>query len=249
MEQVKADVVVLGSGAAGMAAAITAAEGGAKVVVLEKRPFPGGASNTPIGFMAVRKDQACGDKAFKVHMDYTRWTANADLVNTWINRVGEIPEWLTGIGVAAVLVAELPLEKIGQSSSEFGGGGAGFNIADVYFLRGEGKGHGGATMVKTMVAKAKELGVDIRLATPAKKILKVGNRIVGVRAEDKSGKAIHVDAKAVVVATAGFNDDAEMIKKYSGFEFTLDPGCDAPVNTKPENMEAFSAAAQEFGKG
>jgi len=28
----------------------------------------------------------------------------------------------------------------------------------------------------------------------------------------------------------------------------LAPGCDAPVNTKPENMEAFAAAAHEFGK-
>lgn len=28
----------------------------------------------------------------------------------------------------------------------------------------------------------------------------------------------------------------------------LCPGCDAPVNTKPENMEAFVAAAQEFGR-
>ena len=27
------------------------------------------------------------------------------------------------------------------------------------------------------------------------------------------------------------------------------PGCDVPVNTKPENMKAFSAAAHEFGKG
>lgn len=28
----------------------------------------------------------------------------------------------------------------------------------------------------------------------------------------------------------------------------LCPGCDAPVNTKPENMKAFVAAADEFGK-
>lgn len=27
----------------------------------------------------------------------------------------------------------------------------------------------------------------------------------------------------------------------------LCPGCDDPINTKPENMEAFVAAAREFG--
>jgi fumarate reductase flavoprotein subunit len=31
-----------------------------------------------------------------------------------------------------------------------------------------------------------------------------------------------VDAKAVVIATAGFNEDPKMIKKYSGAEYTLD---------------------------
>ena len=50
VEHIQADVVVLGTGGAGMAAAVTAAEAGAKVVILEKRPFPGGASNTPVGF-------------------------------------------------------------------------------------------------------------------------------------------------------------------------------------------------------
>jgi len=29
----------------------------------------------------------------------------------------------------------------------------------------------------------------------------------------------------------------------------LCPGCDAPINTKPENMEAFAAACVEFGRG
>ena len=28
----------------------------------------------------------------------------------------------------------------------------------------------------------------------------------------------------------------------------LCPGCDAPINTKPENMAAFVAAAREYGK-
>ena len=66
-----------------MAAAITAAEGGAKVVVLEKRPFPGGASNTPVGFGFVKNDRESQDKAFKVHMEGTLWTANADLVRAY----------------------------------------------------------------------------------------------------------------------------------------------------------------------
>jgi len=39
------DVIVIGSGVTGMAAAITAAEGGLKVVVFEKQRTLGGTSN------------------------------------------------------------------------------------------------------------------------------------------------------------------------------------------------------------
>ena len=41
MEQIKADIAIIGTGAAGMTAAIRAAQQDAKVVIFEKRPFPG----------------------------------------------------------------------------------------------------------------------------------------------------------------------------------------------------------------
>ena len=88
LEYIKADVAVLGTGGAGMASAITAAEGGAKVVILEKRPFPGGASNTPVGFGFVKKDKESQERAFNAHMDGTLWTANADLVKAYVTTSG-----------------------------------------------------------------------------------------------------------------------------------------------------------------
>ncbi|MBN1161613.1 MAG: FAD-binding protein [Dehalococcoidales bacterium] len=50
VEHFNADVAVLGTGGAGMAAAITAAEGGAKVIVLEKNLFQVGHPIPPVGF-------------------------------------------------------------------------------------------------------------------------------------------------------------------------------------------------------
>jgi len=50
---VNADIAVVGAGSAGLAAAVTAAEGGAKVVILEKMPFAGGSSNFAEGVFAV----------------------------------------------------------------------------------------------------------------------------------------------------------------------------------------------------
>jgi len=40
----------------------------------------------------------------------------------------------------------------------------------------------------------------------------------------------------------------DLVRDIGPYGLILCPGCDAPVNTKPENMEAFVAAAQEFGK-
>ena len=57
------DVVVIGSGASGLAAAVTAAEGGAKVIVFEKQRSLGGTSNFFDGMFAVESDDAAG----KVH--------------------------------------------------------------------------------------------------------------------------------------------------------------------------------------
>jgi fumarate reductase flavoprotein subunit len=221
MEHIKADVVVLGTGGAGMASAITAAEGGAKVVLLEKRPFPGGASNTPVGFGFVKMDRESQDKAFKIHMEGTLWTANADLVRAFCDASGEIPAWLTAMGVQA----DFPNQGIPMAAEPAPGNGRSQAVVDIEgycSLKAIGRGHGGAQLIKAMVARARELGVDILFSTPGKKILRAGDRTSGVYAETKTGSTVHIDARAMIIATAGFNEDPEMIKKYSGYDFTLD---------------------------
>ncbi len=52
---------------------------------------------------------------------------------------------------------------------------------------------------------------------------------------------------------AGTPDDvytyvSEQIELFEGKGLILCPGCDAPINARPENMEAFVAAAHEYGK-
>ena len=65
MQNLKVDIVVMGSGGAGLTAAITALDYGASVACFEKRPFQGGAvSNCPIINMAVKNDPKYQAKAF-----------------------------------------------------------------------------------------------------------------------------------------------------------------------------------------
>ncbi len=53
-----------------------------------------------------------------------------------------------------------------------------------------------APMMKAMAERAADLGVDIRLNTPVKSLIKENGRVVGVIAEDQNGETIEARAKA-----------------------------------------------------
>ena len=103
---VETDVVVIGSGAAGMAAAVTAAEGGAKVVVFEKQRSLGGTTNFLHGTFAAESDMQrerfidfTRDEAFRHIMDYSHWKANPWLVRAIVDESGATIQWLQDRGV------------------------------------------------------------------------------------------------------------------------------------------------------
>jgi fumarate reductase flavoprotein subunit len=78
-------------------------------------------------------------------------------------------------------------------------------------------------MTRMMTQRAREMGVNILLRKPVKKILKERDKIVGVVAEDdQSGETVQANAKAVIIATGGFGDNLEWIKKYTGYEWGRD---------------------------
>ena len=79
-----------------------------------------------------------------------------------------------------------------------------------------------ANMYKVLTERAKEKGVQILLQTPAERLIKEGDRVVGVVAEDRKGEEIEARAKAVIIATGGFGDDPKWIKKYTGYEWGKD---------------------------
>ena len=107
-EILRADVVVIGAGGSGLVAALTAAEGGARVIVFEKMDIPGGTLNHewPAGLFAVESKmqrrkyiRPTRDEAFKIIMDYSHWRANARLVRAFVDKSASTIEWLEQQGV------------------------------------------------------------------------------------------------------------------------------------------------------
>ena len=101
MEAIKsADAVVIGSGGTGLAAALTTAEGGAKVILFEKQRSLGGSTNFFEGTFAVESDMQrkkyitySRDEAFKAIMEYSHWRANARIVRAFVNESAETIRW------------------------------------------------------------------------------------------------------------------------------------------------------------
>ena len=80
------DIVVVGAGSSGLAAAVQAAEKGAKVVLLEKNPFVGGNSQHAEGLFAVeseyqrlRSDPQTREDAFRGYLERHQYEVDPSL--------------------------------------------------------------------------------------------------------------------------------------------------------------------------
>ena len=215
MREFEADVIVIGGGAAGLSAAITAAEKGAQVIILEKANTTGGCANMAMGLLGVetklqkeRLVDITRERAFEKFMDYTHWRSDAKLVKKYIDQSAETIEWLQSMGVEFAL-----------PSKYFPGSEATWHI--IKPKTGNPGLRAAATMIKAMTERAEELGVKILLETPVKSLIKDNGEVIGVTANDKDGE-LEAYAGAVIISTGGFGDSPEFIKKYTQYEWGKD---------------------------
>jgi len=231
----EAEAVVIGSGVSGLAAAVTLAEGGAKVIVFEKERSLGGTSNFFHGMFAVESDMQREryitynrDQAFKNIMEYSHWRANPRLVRAIVNESAGTIAWLQQAGV------------------EFTD--ATINIPDAprtyHLVKGKGE-----AIVKALTTRARELGATVLPATPVKQILKAGDGITGVIVEEDE-EDVQVTAKAVIIASGGYANDKEWIKKYSGLDLDVDVIPIGNVDKTGDGIRmAFEVGAADEGLG
>jgi fumarate reductase flavoprotein subunit len=234
-DALNADIVVIGSGVSGLSAALTAVEGGAKVIVFEKQRSLGGTSNFFHGIFAAESDMQRArfitltkDEAFKNVMEYSHWRANPRLVRAIIDEAALTVNWLQSEGVEFIDA----INNILKSPRTY------------HVVKG-----GGEAMVKVLAVKNKEKGVDIRLAAAVKRILKGSSGIEGVIAEENE-EEIRVDAKAVVIASGGYANNKEWIKKYAGLNLDTDVMPVGNVDKMGDGIRmAYEVGAESDGLG
>jgi len=242
MKKMEADVIVVAAGPAGLAASVTAAEQGKRVITFEKSSTTGGAGNMGMGPFAVETQMQrdtfinfSKKQAFDLHMKYTHYRVDADLVQKYFDKSADTIAWLQDMGV----------EFIG-AFKYFAGSEATWHI--VKPENGVPGPRAASAMVKVLTERAKELGVDIQLESPVKRLIVEDNKVVGVIAINKDGEEIEARAKAVIVATGGFGDNAEMIEKYFGYKCREDFFPFMIPGLKGDGLKmCWEAGAQEFG--
>lgn len=216
MKTIETDVVIVAGGPAGLAAAVTVGEQGLKSVLLEKSSATGGAANMGMGPLGIdtkiqraQFNNISVEQALQMHMEYTHYRVDEDLVQTYFHKSADTIDWLQEMGV------------------EFAG-------AFRYFKESEATWHivkpengvigprAAGAMVKVLTQRAKELGCEILTETPATKLIVENGKVCGAVAVDKDGNGLEVRGKAVLVATGGFGNNPEMIEKEFGLHIGQD---------------------------
>ncbi len=199
------DVVVVGAGGAGFAAAIEAKEAGANVVIIEKLPMVGGNTLLSGGEMAVpnnwiQEEEGIKDSVEEFKEDILVGGGNiADeaLVQVLADNALDAAEWLRD-EVGVVFEDEL---------MQFGG----HNIKRSLIP----KDATGVSIINPQKEKAEALKIPILLETEATELIEDAGKIVGVKAESKDKSYTFNTNKAVILTTGGFGSNIEMRKQYN----------------------------------
>lgn len=200
----KTDVVVVGSGGAGMTAALFAAENGANVILLEKTGYLGGATLMSAGIIPAagtkqQKDAKIDDSIENFKLDIFRaanYSQDKDMVDTVASEAKLTIEWLESLGVKFNLITNTLY--YGQSNYRM-------HIA-------EGSGIG--MTAKIIEAVKKNPKITILNFTAGTGLITDKENVNGVRAKKSNGEEIEIYASKVILATSGFASNEEMLKKY-----------------------------------
>ena len=221
-ETVDTEVLVVGCGTGGWITAMTAAEEGAKVLVVEKRETATGiredigAINSKLQQEAIQENPELAIDKMEAMQELVRYGAgyvDSDLIRVWINESGEMVDWLTDL-----------LEKSGNYYMSLEGGIG--NTADPGRDKAYATGHSphkteaaakddAITLNSTFQQHCDELGVEWKLSTSLVKLEQDENgKVTGIIAQDgNDGHYIRINtSKGVIICAGGYACNTEMMQ-------------------------------------
>ena len=198
------DIVVVGSGGAGLAAAIKAHDLGANVIIVEKMSVIGGNTNKASAGMNAAETKfqklkgIVDSKAlfYKETMTGGKNKNNPELLHYFVENAPDAINWLDDNGI----------ELSGLTTT------GGMSV-DRTHRPASGAAVGGF-LISGLVKNINKRGIEVMLDTSVTEIVTENNKVVGVKVSDEDGSVQIIKAKAVIIATGGFSANKEMVEKY-----------------------------------
>lgn len=193
------NILIIGAGGAGLTAALSAIQAGAKdVVVIEKQAMFAGASSVAGGLAGgcsklQRSFGITEDTPEQIFEDIMKGGQKnqEDLVKVWADGMGTTLDWLIENGV--------PIE------SQFS------NFPEHTYQRSYMVTGGSGEMLKVLAEDIEKAGGRIDMETKAVSLIKEGDAVTGVVAEDADGNTIQYHANKVILASGGFGANPDML--------------------------------------
>ncbi len=206
-----ADLVIVGAGLAGMAAAITAADAGARVALIDKRYKVGGTAMGAGGSFsaagsALQQAKHIDDSPERHFQDANRigrGKADPAILRLYTEQAAPTQAWLEQLGVTfdpkgPRMAPEHELYSVPRTCDAIGGGPG-------YI----------AALSRQLNARVTAGKIVLRTETAARRLLTESKRVVGVEVADDDGTVSAVRGKAVLLACGGYGSNRAMVAHYN----------------------------------
>ncbi|WP_339012375.1 flavocytochrome c [Lactococcus garvieae] len=197
------DVIIVGSGGAGMTAAIEAKDAGMNPVILEKMPMAGGnTSKASAGLNAsetsVEKAQGITDSNDKFYEETLKGgggTNDKELLRYFVDHSAAAVDWLAQNDIVLDNLTTTGGMSVSRTHRPHDGSAV------------------GAYLVKGLEENISKRDIPVFVNSDVTKINEKDGKVSGVEVKIE-GETKQVDSKAVVVTTGGFGANQKMIAKY-----------------------------------
>ena len=236
-KELSADVIVVGGGGAGMAAATRLAQLGKSVILVEKSGFLGGAISVSGGNQVVMGSQlqidngVADDSVESMVADFEANGANKnnkEILTLFAENVGATTDWLVA---SCGVTFEEGLHQLGEYSHNrelaYTGGGAGF--------------------AEAMRKAVEEAGVQVLLNTKAESLIADNGTVTGVKAAS-SDADYTLTAGDVVLATGGYGANKDMLTDEMKSALYYGPASSTGEGIQMAQAVGAQTANMEYGK-
>ncbi|MHB9327844.1 flavocytochrome c [Phytobacter ursingii] len=198
------DVVVVGSGGAGLAAAIQAHDEGARVLIVEKMPtFGGNTIKASAGmnaaetrFQRVKGIEDSKELFYQETLKGGQNRNNPELLRCFVEHAPQAIEWLANRGIMLNDITTTGGMSIDRTHRPKDGSAV------------------GGYLISGLVRNVTRRGIDVMLDTSVEEILCEQGKVSAVRLINDENETLTVAVKSVIVATGGFSANSEMVVKY-----------------------------------